>query len=123
MQQQQGGLAPHPGAIGHQPSAFDVHKQARSVHRDVHQPSLCRSCVALRLVIEIDGEAHDRSDRPDFDDTRDQWMRGQGYNVIRFSARDIVNNLDGAVLAIRDAVATPLHHPSDGPPPRSGEEF
>ncbi|WAC47890.1 endonuclease domain-containing protein [Asticcacaulis sp. SL142] len=38
-------------------------------------------CSKARLVIEIDGMAHDVGDRPERDIQRDQWLREKGLEV------------------------------------------
>ena len=75
-----------------------------------------------RLVIEVDGESHNMGDRPNRDAGRDRFMQQQGYAVFRIAAVDVLTNLKGVIAAIVSRVQDPLHHPADGPPPRSGEE-
>jgi very-short-patch-repair endonuclease len=77
---------------------------------------------AVRLVIEVDGSAHDFGERPKRDEARDRYMAERGYRVLRILARDVMRNLDGALSSIAEHATNPLHHPSDGPPPRPGEE-
>ena len=74
-------------------------------------------CAQLRLAIEIDGEAHDRADRPKHDQGRDVWLGAQGIQVLRIPAVDVLTNLEGVIQHIL-AIATsaggvkPLHHAS-----------
>ena len=79
-------------------------------------------CSDARLVIEVDGEAHNRGDRPIRDVARDRWFAGYGLDTLRIPAADVLRDLD-AVLAGIVATARsrlPLHHPASpgGPPPR-----
>ena len=78
-------------------------------------------CMQARLAIEVDGEAHNRGINPARDEARDAWLMSQGYRTLRIAARDVLDNLEGVIVLIVNA-CRPLHHPSDGPPPRSGEE-
>jgi very-short-patch-repair endonuclease len=78
-----------------------------------------RDCA---LVIEVDGAAHDYGERPRSDEGRDWYLNERGYRVLRISASDVMNNLDGVVSLIVERVKNPLHQPSAGPPPRPGEE-
>jgi len=71
-------------------------------------------CANLRLAVEIDGEAHDRMDRPNHDQGRDVWLGAHGVRVLRIAATDVLTNLEGVTQHIL-AVATstgriPLHH-------------
>ncbi len=80
-------------------------------------------CAAARLVIEVDGVSHDMGDRPERDVTRTAVLEAQGYRVVRIPAADVLRDADAAADAIVSLAAHPLHHPSDGPPPRAGEDF
>ena len=53
-------------------------------------------CRNLRLVIEIDGDTHERSQ----DAERDYALGRMGYCVLRFSNSDVGSNLDGVLLTI-----------------------
>jgi very-short-patch-repair endonuclease len=75
-----------------------------------------------KLVIEVDGNAHDFGDRPERDSSRDRYMTEQGCRILRFAAFDVMRDLQAALKAIIEHVANPLHHPSDGSPPHVGEE-
>ena len=57
-------------------------------------------CHEARLVVEVDGGSH-CGDRLDHDQKRDRWMHEQGIHVLRVQARDVFENLDGVVRAIR----------------------
>jgi len=57
-------------------------------------------CAPARLAIEVDGEAHNRGDRPMRDATRDGWLATQGIQVLRYSASDVLSNLEGVVREI-----------------------
>lgn len=83
------------------------------------------ACLSARLAIEIDGHAHDCGDRPGRDSRRDAWLAGQGFRVLRLTARDVLRDLESAIVGIIAAcdAASPHHHrtSSGGPPPRPGE--
>jgi very-short-patch-repair endonuclease len=76
-----------------------------------------------RLIIEVDGEVHNRADNPDRDQKRDGFLAAQGYLVMRIAAADVLNSIEGALEGIVARMENPLHHPSDGRPPRPGEEL
>src|SRR5690606_9930280 len=74
---------------------------------------------------EVDGEAHDRGDRPDRDATRDAVLKDCGIDTMRIAARDVFGDLEATVAGIvqRAEERIPLHQPAAGPPPRqAGEE-
>lgn len=57
-------------------------------------------CPRCRLALEVDGEAHDRGDRPERDLVRDAWLAAQGGRVLRVSAKDVLGDLDAVVRFI-----------------------
>ena len=79
-------------------------------------------CLQARLAIEIDGEAHDRGRNPAHDEARDEWLMNRGFRTLRIPAREVLTDL-GVVVVFITTQCQPLHQPSAGPPPRSGEEF
>lgn len=56
-------------------------------------------CRNLRLVIEVDGNAHDQAN----DAERDYALGREGYRVLRFTNGEISQNLDGVLTEILDA--------------------
>lgn len=82
-------------------------------------------CHEARLVVEVDGEAHDRGNRPQRDAERDAWFQERRFRVMRIPAAEVLGNLEGVVRGIvAVAIAptlTPLRQAPHGTPPRSGE--
>ncbi|POF32924.1 endonuclease domain-containing protein [Roseibium marinum] len=54
-----------------------------------------------RLIVEIDGDVHALPDRRTHDEIREKWLQSQGFTVLRYSSRDVDENLEGVVLDIR----------------------
>jgi very-short-patch-repair endonuclease len=82
-------------------------------------------CHEARLVVEVDGEAHDRGDRPERDVIRNRWFAERRFEVMRIPAREVLGDLSAVVtgIAARVEALIPLHHASHGPPPPGGEEL
>src|SRR5438309_3683662 len=57
-------------------------------------------CPAAKLAIEVDGAAHDFGTRPKRDEIRMDWLHGQGIEVLRIPATDVLADPD----EIADAV-------------------
>ena len=74
-------------------------------------------CVKARLAIEVDGEAHNRGDRPQHDEVRDAWVLAQGFDTIRFPATEVLKNMESVLLTIV-AECRKRAHPTS---PRNGE--
>ncbi len=74
-------------------------------------------CIRARLAIEVDGEAHNRGDRPQRDEVRDAHVLKQGFKTIRVPAVDVLKNMEGVVTFIVQ-VCRERALPN---PPRNGE--
>ena len=82
-------------------------------------------CSEAKLVIEVDGIAHDFGDRPLSDQVRDKWLEEQNVAVLRIGAGDVTRTPEQVIewiVARCVERGNPLHRSSSGPPPRSGEE-
>ena len=60
------------------------------------------ACRRTKLVIEVDGGQHEDSST---DDARTRMIEGYGYRVIRFWNNDVLQNTDGVVVRITEALA------------------
>ena len=54
-----------------------------------------------QIVVEFDGESHDDALARSHDQERDAYMKSLGLYVIRFTNKEIENNLDAVLLRIR----------------------
>lgn len=73
-------------------------------------------CFEKNLVIEVDGEQHMESSK---DRARDERLRAQGFEVLRFWNRDVLRNRRGVVERIQEVLGTPhptLPRKGGGPP-------
>ena len=55
-----------------------------------------------KLVIELDGSQH--LEQEEYDTERTKYLESQGYKVIRFWNNDVMNNIEGVILAIMYAL-------------------
>jgi len=60
--------------------------------------------MAAHLVIEMDGSQHGLSGNAFRDEARTRWLQSAGYHVIRFWNNDLVNNMDGVLERIYEAI-------------------
>ena len=61
-------------------------------------------CYAKRLVVEVDGSQHEGSEH---DVARDKWLEGEGFRVLRLWNNGVLQNMDGALLTILEALTRP----------------
>ncbi len=54
------------------------------------------------LVVELDGSQHLRNEEQD--QRRTEYLRSQGYDVVRFWNNDVMANVEGVVAKILDAL-------------------
>ena len=71
-------------------------------------------CRKLKLIIEIDGSSHLRIGNED-DYIRENRLKDLGYEVLRFSETEVLNNLDNVISAIQYAIEV-LESKSPHPP-------
>ena len=58
-------------------------------------------CFEARLVIEVDGGQHLESAS---DKRRDEWVKSQGFLVLRFWNNEVFQNLEGVLMRILEAL-------------------
>ena len=71
-----------------------------------------------KVVVDLDGGQHalDPGDK-----IRDEWLRAEGYKVLRFWDNQVFSNLEGVLEGIRDVLLTP--HPDPLPQGERGDNF
>ena len=78
--------------------------------------------VEAKLVVEVDGGQHDQDRRKD--ECRAQAMSRLGYRTLRFWNNDVLENIEGVVTTIENAIPSPSHPAAQGGPlplPEAGE--
>ncbi len=61
-------------------------------------------CFEKRLIIEVDGGQHCQNSK---DIIRDQWLKSQGYDVMRFWNNEVLENLDGVFEVLEARLNSP----------------
>jgi len=74
-------------------------------------------CLEKKLVVELDGKLHDG--RVTYDAVRDEFLREEGFRVLRFTNNEFLNDAGIVLATIRHELETPSPQPS--PPLRGGE--
>ena len=77
-------------------------------------------CLERRLVIELDGGQH--MEQATEDNERDEWLRREGFRVIRFWNNDVMREIDGVMETIQEALGQNGIPPHLDPPPRGGRK-
>ena len=71
------------------------------------------ACLSARLLIEIDGIAHDMGDRPERDERRDTELAAAGWHVIRIPATDVLKDVHAAAEIIVKLALSSTQQPHD----------
>jgi very-short-patch-repair endonuclease len=75
-------------------------------------------CHSARLVVEVDGRTHDRSEAQARDARRTAFLEHERYRVIRFTNAEVMKSLDGVLGAIRIVLRADAPSPSHAAAPR-----
>ncbi|UPT66391.1 MAG: endonuclease domain-containing protein [Sphingobacteriales bacterium JAD_PAG50586_3] len=59
-----------------------------------------------KLGIELDGSVHDNIISAEYDDNRTEYMKANGIRVIRFENKELFENFDSVMEAIRQTFNT-----------------
>ena len=76
---------------------------------------------AAKLVVEVDGDTHTGEPAEAYDDRRDWFIRSQGFDIVRVTNRDVMNNLEGVLITVSQRLGPTPTRPLPGPPsPQEG---
>ena len=79
-------------------------------------------CYEKKLIIEVDGGQHADSEK---DQERDHWLKGQGFEILRFWNNEVLGNREGVLQRIINFLGTPSREKAYTPflpLPTSGRE-
>jgi very-short-patch-repair endonuclease len=62
------------------------------------------ACHSNRVVVELDGGHHGYGSQASRDRARDDFLRSNGYRVLRFWNHDVLTNVDGVLTVIAEAI-------------------
>lgn len=54
-------------------------------------------CPSKKLIIEIDGDSHGTDEAQAYDQEREEYLRLQGLNILRFTNEDVLKNIQGVL--------------------------
>jgi len=61
-------------------------------------------CFDARLVVELDGGQHGEDRHAARDAARTTWLEGEDFRVLRFWNNEVMDNVDGVLTAIVEAL-------------------
>jgi very-short-patch-repair endonuclease len=82
-------------------------------------------CVTAKLIVELDGSPYATPARRSKDAARDEWLRDQGFRVLRFTNDAVLGNCQSVMDIVLSAVeSAPVPSPAPlcgAPSPAKGE--
>jgi 5-methyltetrahydrofolate--homocysteine methyltransferase len=64
-------------------------------------------CLKENLIIEVDGGIHQLPENIISDEERTQWLRAEGYHVLRFTNEEVLFSLERVLAKITEALKAP----------------
>lgn len=61
-------------------------------------------CFEKKLIVEIDGGQHNEDNTRNKDQARTNWLKSEGYHVLRFWNNEVIGNLNGVLEKIRETL-------------------
>jgi very-short-patch-repair endonuclease len=86
-----------------------AHRLADAGFRRQHAigPYIVDFCAPrLKIIIEVDGGQH--ADQVEYDSMRTDFLKRQGYQVLRFWNNEVMENIEGVVHTIIEKMLLPL---------------
>ena len=81
------------------------------------------ACHEVRLIIEVDGGQHNEAPHLAADAARNAFLNAHGYRILRFWNNEVLENIDGVLESIDEALkATSPPTPDPSPPQAGGGE-
>ena len=72
-------------------------------------------CKELSLIIEVDGITHESDEGHQRDKIRDKNLKNLGFEVLRFSSWEVLNQIDDVAIMIGDWIDRNAKVPPPGP--------
>lgn len=64
-------------------------------------------CPSQKLVIEIDGDSHFNKNAKQKDEARTDFLKSLGLRVLRFTNKEIMDNISGVIVTIQNEINHP----------------
>jgi cobalamin-dependent methionine synthase I len=71
-------------------------------------------CLEKKLVIELDGSIHNLQEQVERDKERTIWLESKGFKVVRYSNRQVLNDLENTIVSISKELTVKVVVPPSG---------
>ncbi|MFC5283743.1 leucine--tRNA ligase [Pedobacter alpinus] len=80
-------------------------------------------CLPKRLVIEVDGGYHNTPEANDYDNQRTVFLNNAGFQVIRFTNEEVINNTNNTIATIKEKLQSiSITQVAPSPSEKAGDE-
>ncbi|RWN65660.1 MAG: endonuclease domain-containing protein [Mesorhizobium sp.] len=82
------------------------------------------ACLAVKLVVEVDGDLHEQERGKRHDAVRDAYLRSLGFDIFRVDEPDVINSAWHVAQVVKEKVVRMFGDPTRplrGHPPLEGE--
>ncbi len=73
-------------------------------------------CFEKKLIVEVDGGQH--NEQVIYDSGRNEWLKKQGFRILRFWNNQVLKEIDGVEGSIMEALSSYSYPPHLNPPPQ-----
>jgi len=75
-------------------------------------------CFEKKLIVEVDGGQY--NEQVIYDSERNEWLKKQGFRILRFWNNQVLKEIDGVEGGIMEALSSYSYTPHLNPPPQGG---
>ena len=75
-------------------------------------------CFEKKLIVEVDGGQY--NEQVIYDSERNEWLKKQGFRILRFWNNQVLKEIDGVEGSIMEALSSYFYTPHLNPPPQGG---
>ena len=76
-------------------------------------------CFEKKLIVEVDGGQY--NEQVIYDSERNEWLKKQGFRILRFWNNQVLKEIDGVEGGIMEALSSYSYTPHLNPPPQGGK--
>ncbi len=78
-------------------------RRQKVIQDDAHRYIVDFAANNPKLVIELDGDTH--AEQQAYDTRRTRFLESKGYQVIRFTNKDVMTNIEGVLVRLGEVIA------------------
>ncbi|PIR75685.1 MAG: hypothetical protein CO030_00100 [Candidatus Magasanikbacteria bacterium CG_4_9_14_0_2_um_filter_42_11] len=85
-----------------------LHLQKQQVHFFI--ADFC--CHEYKLIIEVDGDIHNKEEQKEYDVMRTETLEELGYHIVRFTNNDVIHNIEDVMKKLENFISRLQRNPT-----------